>query len=131
MPVMFAFQSMADVAGAGPVEKREKDESPINWGHSYWSKMSSLAFPMFSGAVEAFTVLSRRFGMAINAGKISSRAKTATAQRCFRFFTFLASENSRVRCVISCINRVFSIINGRQYSAISFAEQSCLLENGK
>jgi hypothetical protein len=128
MPVTFAFQSIADVAGAGPAEKREKCESPINWGHSYWSRRSSLAFPVFSDAVEAFTVFSRRFEMAINAGRISSRTRTAAAQRRFGFFV---SEKLRVRCVNGCINRVFSITNYREYSAISFAEHDCLLENGK
>jgi hypothetical protein len=39
MPVTFAFQSIAEVSGAGPGEKREKDESPMNWGHSYWSRL--------------------------------------------------------------------------------------------
>lgn len=29
---------MAEVPGAGPAEKREKEESPMNWGHSYWSR---------------------------------------------------------------------------------------------
>jgi hypothetical protein len=43
---MFAFQSMFDVAGAGPAEKREKDESPINWGHSNFSKLSLLPAPV-------------------------------------------------------------------------------------
>ena len=36
---MLVFQSTFDVAGAGPSEEREKDESPWNWGHSYWFKM--------------------------------------------------------------------------------------------
>src|SRR3972149_1618754 len=40
MPVMFAFQSIAEVPGAGPAEKREKAESPVNWGQSYRSKIS-------------------------------------------------------------------------------------------
>jgi hypothetical protein len=30
---------MSDVSGAGPAEKRENDESPMNWGHSYWSRL--------------------------------------------------------------------------------------------
>lgn len=38
MPETLAFQRMLDVSGAGPAEKREKDESPMNWGHSYWSR---------------------------------------------------------------------------------------------
>ena len=39
MPVTFAFHSMSGVSGAGPAEKREKEESPMNWGHSYWSRL--------------------------------------------------------------------------------------------
>ena len=30
---------MAEVSGAGPAEKREKPESPMNCGHSYWSSV--------------------------------------------------------------------------------------------
>jgi hypothetical protein len=39
MPVTLAFQRMSDVSGAGPDENREKEESPMNWGHSYWSRL--------------------------------------------------------------------------------------------
>jgi len=42
MPVMFVFHNTFDVAGAGPAEDREKDESPWNWGHSYWFKIPEL-----------------------------------------------------------------------------------------
>jgi hypothetical protein len=38
MPVTLAFQRTLDVSGAGPAEKRENEESPMNWGHSYWSR---------------------------------------------------------------------------------------------
>ena len=33
---------MFDVSGAGPAEKREKEESPWNSGHSYWFKLPLL-----------------------------------------------------------------------------------------
>ena len=39
---MFAFQSMFDVAGAGPPEDLEKEESPWDSGHSYWFKIPEL-----------------------------------------------------------------------------------------
>ncbi len=39
MPETLAFQSMSGVFGAGPAEKREKEESPMNCGHSYWSRL--------------------------------------------------------------------------------------------
>jgi hypothetical protein len=55
--VTLAFQSKSGVSGAGPAEKRENEESPINWGHSYCNKLS-----LFRGAAEvewitAFPVL--------------------------------------------------------------------------
>jgi hypothetical protein len=39
MPETLAFQRMPDVSGAGPAEERENEEPPINWGHSYWSRL--------------------------------------------------------------------------------------------
>jgi hypothetical protein len=39
IPVMLVFQRTFDVAGAGPAEDLEKDESPWNWGHSYWFRL--------------------------------------------------------------------------------------------
>ena len=41
---MFAFQRISDVEGAGPAEKREKEESPMNCGHSYWSRFELAEF---------------------------------------------------------------------------------------
>ena len=40
MPVMLAFQSILDVLGADPAEKRVNDSFPWNWGHSYWFKFT-------------------------------------------------------------------------------------------
>ena len=48
MPETLAFQSISGVLGAGPAEKREKEESPINCGHSYCNK---------SGLEEVWVVL--------------------------------------------------------------------------
>ena len=59
MPVMFAFQSMFDVDGAGPAENRLKEGPPWNWGHSYWFKTALAdvvcAF-VWKSKVEAATV---------------------------------------------------------------------------
>jgi len=51
---MLVFQRTFDVAGAGPAENREKDESPWNWGHSYWFRLPE---------VEAELVLTCEFTM--------------------------------------------------------------------
>lgn len=42
MPEMLAFQRTFEVSGAGPAENREKEESPMNWGHSYCNKLELL-----------------------------------------------------------------------------------------
>ena len=55
IPVMLVFQRTFDVAGAGPAENREKEESPWNWGHSYWFKIPELEDKLVLTC--AFTVL--------------------------------------------------------------------------
>ncbi len=40
---MFVFHMISGASGAGPAEKRVKDASPSNCGHSYWSKLPLLA----------------------------------------------------------------------------------------
>jgi len=55
MPETLAFQSISGVFGAGPAEKREKEESPMNCGHSYWSRLE------FAEVVLAFVCAFTRF----------------------------------------------------------------------
>ncbi len=38
-PVMLAVQSLSGLSGAGPAEKRLNDDSPMNCGHSYPSRL--------------------------------------------------------------------------------------------
>ena len=116
---------MSGVEGAGPAEKREKDESPMNCGHSYWSKMLSPVFSeVFSVAFEASTVCPFRFERAINADKSSNRVKPAAKQRCFGFFTFRNEEKSRVKWIGNCMNCLFSTIGYKNNATINFTEMS-------
>jgi hypothetical protein len=55
MPETLAFQSISGVFGAGPAEKRVKEESPINCGHSYWSRLE------FAEVVLAFNCALAKF----------------------------------------------------------------------
>ncbi len=67
---------MAEVSGAGPAEKREKEESPMNWGHSYWSR-----FELFAAVLTLVWALTR-FGFeckvtAAETDETSNNAKTS------------------------------------------------------
>jgi hypothetical protein len=72
---MFVFHKMSGASGAGPAEKRVKDGSPCNCGHSYWSKSPYLAEVPFAGASEAAATLPN-FGNASKVGKINSKTST-------------------------------------------------------
>ncbi len=73
------------MSGAGPVEKREKEESPVNCGHSYWSKSPPL-LEMLSEVLWALTVLRLRLKIGLNAEATISNAKTGTSQMRGWFF---------------------------------------------
>jgi hypothetical protein len=78
------------VSGAGPAEKRENEEAPINWGHSYCNKLS-----LFRGAaeVEGITTFPVLFSIKIIALQL---AKSVIASRkaitSFDFGIFLSSQ---------------------------------------
>ena len=73
-PVTFAFQRTVDVSGAGPAEKREKEASPMNCDHSYWSK-ASWAADTSVDSPETSTVFPR-VEIATSIDKIKRRDKT-------------------------------------------------------
>ena len=98
MPVTFAFHRMFDVAGAGPAEKREKDESPINCGHSYWSRLLFVANPkVLSIVFEALTTFCSKCKNPTKLGK-SKRTKTTTTKRPLEIFVFILPTAAVDRC---------------------------------
>ena len=73
---MFVFHSTFEVAGAGPAEDREKEESPWNWGHSYWFKLPELEVEL--GLTCAFTeTVPNGKGPKAKTEETSSRTKIA------------------------------------------------------
>ena len=77
------------MSGAGPFEKRKKEESPMNCGHSYLSK-ASLATGALVDSPE--TPIFLRVKIATNIDKIKRRDKTAMNHGFLGTFIFLASE---------------------------------------
>lgn len=81
---------MSDVAGAGPAEKRENDESPLNCGHSYCSK------PFDVAALARLLLLANSMKLEVKSIEITSKVAIVSLDFTIFFLSKYPSISRRI-----------------------------------